>query len=89
MIGFGEQILTIAVMSILITAPLGAIGILGLGPHLLESNKPDEAAAAAAAAAAGSTAVATSDPEDPEGIESVRILGKKEMIELNGTLEHE
>jgi len=92
MIAFGEQILTIAVMSILITAPLGAIGILGLGPHLLESNKPEEllAAAEAAAAAGGATAVATHDPEDPDGIESAgMILGKKETLELNGIVEHE
>ena len=87
MIEYGEQILTIAVMSILITAPLGAIGILGLGPHLLDTDKPEELAAAAAAA--GATPVATTDPEDPEGIESVRILGKKETLELNGTIEHE
>ena len=93
MIAFGEQILTIAVMSILITAPLGAIGILGLGPHLLESNKPEEllaAAEAAAAGAGGATAVATHDPEDPDGIESAgMILGKKETLELNGIVEHE
>jgi hypothetical protein len=93
MIAFGEQILTIAVMSILITAPLGAIGILGLGPHLLESNKPEElqaAAEAAAAAGGGATAVATHDPEDPDGIESAgMILGKKETLELNGIVEHE
>jgi hypothetical protein len=94
MIAFGEQILTIAVMSILITAPLGAIGILGLGPHLLESNKPEEllaaAEAAAAAAGGGATAVATHDPEDPDGIESAgMILGKKETLELNGIVEHE
>ncbi len=91
MIAFGEQILTIAVMSILITAPLGAIGILGLGPHLLESNKPEELLAAAeAAAAGGATAVATHDPEDPDGIESAgMILGKKETLELNGIVEHE
>ncbi len=35
----GEQILTLAVLSILITAPLGAISILALGPKLLTSNK--------------------------------------------------
>jgi hypothetical protein len=87
MIAYGEQILTIAVMSILITAPLGAIGILGLGPHLLDSNKPEELAAAEAARA---TPVATTaDPEDPEGIETVGILGKKETLEINGTIEHE
>ena len=36
----GEQILTLAVLSILITAPLGAICILALGPSLLESEEP-------------------------------------------------
>merc|ERR1719153_1779201 len=37
----GEEILTLAVLSILITAPLGAISILAFGPKLLE-NKPEE-----------------------------------------------
>ena len=37
----GEQILTLAVLSILITAPLGAISILALGPKLLTSDKLD------------------------------------------------
>ena len=36
----GEQVLTLAVLSILITAPLGAIGILGLGPKLLSCDLP-------------------------------------------------
>eukprot|EP00092_Neocalanus_flemingeri_P050709 GFUD01058718.1.p1 GENE.GFUD01058718.1~~GFUD01058718.1.p1 ORF type:complete len:639 (-),score=161.46 GFUD01058718.1:66-1982(-) len=35
----GEQILTLAVLSILITAPLGAVSIMGLGPKLLEKKK--------------------------------------------------
>ena len=34
----GEQILTIAVLSIIITAPLGAIAILALGPVLLDTT---------------------------------------------------
>jgi len=38
----GEQILTLAVLSILITAPLGAVTIMGLGPMLLEKKKSDE-----------------------------------------------
>jgi len=38
----GNDILTLAVLSILITAPLGAISILGLGPKLLESDKKDK-----------------------------------------------
>merc|ERR1711997_906934 len=38
----GNDILTLAVLSILITAPLGAVCILGLGPKLIESNKKDE-----------------------------------------------
>ena len=37
----GENILTLAVMSILITAPLGAVCILGLGPKLLHSDNPN------------------------------------------------
>ena len=37
----GEQVLTLAVLSILITAPLGAIGILGLGPKLLSCDLPE------------------------------------------------
>lgn len=36
----GEQILTLAVLSILITAPLGAVSILALGPKLLEADPP-------------------------------------------------
>merc|ERR1719312_1571854 len=36
--GWGENILTLAVLSILITAPLGAISILALGPKLLEAD---------------------------------------------------
>merc|ERR1712059_166339 len=35
---WGNDILTLAVLSILITAPLGAVSILGLGPRLLESD---------------------------------------------------
>jgi len=35
----GEQILTLAVLSILITAPLGAVSILALGPKLLSADK--------------------------------------------------
>ena len=38
----GNDILTLAVLSILITAPLGAVCILGLGPKLSEGNKTDE-----------------------------------------------
>ena len=38
---WGNDALTLAVMSILITAPLGAVCILGLGPKLLESDNPD------------------------------------------------
>ena len=34
----GNNILTLAVLSILITAPLGAISILALGPKLLEQD---------------------------------------------------
>ena len=35
----GEQILTLAVLSIIITAPLGAVAILALGPVLLEQDE--------------------------------------------------
>ena len=38
----GNDILTLAVLSILITAPLGAVCILGLGPKLLSSDKKEE-----------------------------------------------
>ena len=38
----GEQILTLAVLSILITAPLGAVSIMGLGPKLLKKQKNNE-----------------------------------------------
>ena len=37
----GEEILTLAVLSILITAPLGAVCILALGPLLLDNKPPD------------------------------------------------
>jgi len=40
----GEQILTLAVLSILITAPLGAVSILALGPKLLEADPPSDKA---------------------------------------------
>ena len=39
MIGWGEDILTLAVMSILITAPFGAIFILALGPKFLDADE--------------------------------------------------
>jgi len=38
----GEQILTMSVLSILITAPLGAVSIMGLGPKLLEKKNMEE-----------------------------------------------
>ena len=38
-IGWGEDILTLAVMSILITAPFGAIFILALGPKFLDADE--------------------------------------------------
>jgi len=38
----GNDILTLAVLSILITAPLGALAILGTGPRLLEQDKTDK-----------------------------------------------
>jgi NhaP-type Na+/H+ or K+/H+ antiporter len=41
----GREILTLAVLSILITAPLGAIAILVLGPRLLEQQLPPGQAA--------------------------------------------
>ena len=37
----GGEILTLAVLSILITAPLGSIAILALGPLLLDNSPPD------------------------------------------------
>ncbi|XP_034251422.1 sodium/hydrogen exchanger 9B1-like [Thrips palmi] len=37
-IQLAEQVLTVAVLSILLTAPLGAIGILGAGPRLLNKS---------------------------------------------------
>lgn len=39
LIRVGEQILTLAVLAILITAPLGSVSILALGPKLLESKQ--------------------------------------------------
>jgi len=41
-VAMGNDILTLAVLSILITAPLGAVSILGLGPKLLSSNQKEE-----------------------------------------------
>jgi len=38
-VAIGNDILTMAVMSILITAPLGAFAMLALGPKLLETNQ--------------------------------------------------
>merc|ERR1712106_1258931 len=38
----GNDILTLAVLSILITAPIGAVCILGFGPKLLSSENPEE-----------------------------------------------
>ena len=38
----GNDILTLAVLSILITAPLGAVCILGLGPKFLADDKNEE-----------------------------------------------
>ena len=38
MVRHGEQILTIAVMAILITAPLGAAAIMLTGPRLLHND---------------------------------------------------
>merc|ERR1712095_243817 len=36
---WGNDILTLAVLSILITAPLGAVSILALGPRLLDRDE--------------------------------------------------
>ena len=36
---WGNTILTLAVISILITAPLGAVAILALGPKLLDTDQ--------------------------------------------------
>lgn len=41
-IAMGNDILTMAVLSILITAPLGAFATLELGPRMLESNQKTE-----------------------------------------------
>lgn len=41
-LGMGNDILTLAVLSILITAPLGAVSILALGPKLLTRDTPEE-----------------------------------------------
>ena len=38
----GEQTLTLAVLSILITAPLGSLGILAAGPSLLTKEGEEE-----------------------------------------------
>ena len=43
-IGMGTDILTLAVLSILITAPLGAVSILALGPKLLTKDATEEEA---------------------------------------------
>ena len=42
MVRHGEQILTIAVMAILITAPLGAAAIMLTGPRLLHNDNDNE-----------------------------------------------
>ena len=40
-LGMGNDILTLAVLSNLITAPLGAVSILALGPKLLSRDAPE------------------------------------------------
>merc|ERR1712045_698783 len=41
-LGMGNDILTLAVLSILITAPIGAVSILALGPKLLTRDTPED-----------------------------------------------
>ena len=41
-VAIGNDILTMSVLSILITAPLGAFAMLALGPKLLETNQEIE-----------------------------------------------
>ena len=41
-LGMGNDILTLAVLSILITAPIGAVSILALGPKLLTRDATEE-----------------------------------------------
>ncbi|XP_065346105.1 sodium/hydrogen exchanger 9B2-like isoform X2 [Cloeon dipterum] len=41
-IHLGEQVLTIAVLSILVTAPIGAVAIKFSGPHLLNQEKKEQ-----------------------------------------------
>ena len=41
-LGMGNDILTLAVLSILITAPLGAVSIIALGPKLLTRDAPED-----------------------------------------------
>ena len=41
-LGMGNDILTLAVLSILITAPLGAVSIIALGPELLTRDAPED-----------------------------------------------
>lgn len=43
MVNYGTQMLTVAVMAILITAPMGAILIMLTGPRLLAQDVPDDA----------------------------------------------
>ena len=45
-VAIGTDVLTMAVLSILITAPLGAFAMLALGPNLLETNQKTEDAKA-------------------------------------------
>ena len=43
MVGYGQQVLTIAVLVILITAPIGAVAIMTSGPRLLTRQGGGEA----------------------------------------------
>ena len=45
MVAYGEKVLTIAVLVILITAPIGAIAIMTSGPKLLTQTEDKKASA--------------------------------------------
>jgi len=66
----GRLVLTLSVLVILLTAPLGALGIAIFGPLWLSHDEPpikSVAAASSERSAAGGPALAAAAAEEPEG----------------------
>ena len=67
-VSMGNDILTLAVLSILITAPLGAVAILGFGPRLLEQDENFQ----------------TSDEDESEDLEEMKKTADEKPQQING-----